>query len=55
MVMHGFNSEYLGGRGRLISDVFKANFVYRVSSRNVVRATQKNPVSKTNNNTTMCL
>jgi hypothetical protein len=34
----------LGGRGRWISE-FKANLVYRVSSR-TARATQRNPVSK---------
>ena len=35
----------MGGRGREISE-FKASLVYRVSSR-TVRATQRNPVSKT--------
>jgi hypothetical protein len=34
----------LGGRGRQISE-FKANLVYRVSSR-TARAIQRNPVSK---------
>jgi hypothetical protein len=34
----------LGGRGRWISE-FKANLVYRVSSR-TARATQRNPVSE---------
>jgi hypothetical protein len=38
----------LGGRGRQISE-FKASLVYRVSSR-TVRATQRNPVSKTKQN-----
>jgi hypothetical protein len=38
----------LGGRGRRISE-FKASLVYRVSSR-TVRAIQRNPVSKNNNN-----
>jgi hypothetical protein len=36
----------LGGRGRRISE-FKANLVYRVSSR-TARATKRNPVSKKN-------
>jgi hypothetical protein len=36
--------QHLGGRGRQISK-FKANLVYRVSSR-TARATQRNPVSK---------
>jgi hypothetical protein len=35
----------LGGRSRWISE-FEASLVYRVSSR-TVRATQRNPVSKT--------
>ena len=35
---------YSGGRGRWISE-FKANLVYRVSSR-AARATQRDPVSK---------
>jgi hypothetical protein len=39
----------LGGRGRRISE-FKASLVYRVSSR-TARATQRNPVSKTNKQT----
>jgi hypothetical protein len=39
----------LGGTGRQISE-FKACLVYRVSSR-TARATQKNPVSKTNKQT----
>jgi hypothetical protein len=34
----------LGGRGKWISE-FKANLVYRVSSR-TARAAQRNPVSK---------
>jgi hypothetical protein len=37
----------LGGRGRWISE-FKANLVYRVSSR-TARATQRNPVLKNQN------
>jgi hypothetical protein len=40
----------LGGRGRWISE-FEANLVYRVSSR-TARATQRNLVSKNNNNKT---
>jgi hypothetical protein len=39
----------LGGRGRQIPE-FKASLVYRVSSR-TARATQRNPVSKTNKQT----
>jgi hypothetical protein len=39
----------LGGRGRQISE-FEASLVYRVSSR-TARATQRNPVSKTNKQT----
>jgi hypothetical protein len=39
----------LGGRGRRISE-FEASLVYRVSSR-IARATQRNPVSKTNKQT----
>jgi hypothetical protein len=35
----------LGGKGRWISE-FQASLVYRVSSR-TARATQRNPVSKT--------
>jgi hypothetical protein len=38
-------NPHLGGRGRKISE-FKANLVYRVSSR-TSRDTQRNPVSKT--------
>jgi hypothetical protein len=38
----------LGGRGLQVSE-FKASLVYRVSSR-TVRDTQRNPVSKSNNN-----
>jgi hypothetical protein len=38
----------LGGRGRRISE-FKASLVYSLSSR-TARATQRNPVSKNNNN-----
>jgi hypothetical protein len=37
----------LGGRGRWISE-FEASLVYRVSSR-TARATQRNPVSKNQN------
>jgi hypothetical protein len=37
----------LGGRGRQISE-FKTSLVYRVSSR-TARATQRNPVSKNQN------
>jgi hypothetical protein len=37
----------LGGRGRWISE-FKTSLVYRVSSR-TARATQRNPVSKKQN------
>jgi hypothetical protein len=37
--------QHLGGRGRRISE-FETSLVYRVSSR-TVRATQRNPVSKT--------
>jgi hypothetical protein len=39
----------LGGRGRQISE-FKDSLVYRLSSR-TARATQRNPVSKTNKQT----
>jgi hypothetical protein len=39
----------LGGRGKQISK-FKASLVYRASSR-TARATQRNPVSKTNKQT----
>jgi hypothetical protein len=39
----------LGGRGRRISE-FEASLVYKVSSR-TARATQRNHVSKTNNQT----
>jgi hypothetical protein len=39
----------LGGRDRQISE-FKASLVYRVNSR-TARATQRNPVSKTNKQT----
>jgi hypothetical protein len=39
----------LGGRGRWISE-FEASLVYKVSSR-TARATQRNPVSKTNKQT----
>jgi hypothetical protein len=39
----------LGGRDRRISE-FKASLVYKVSSR-IVRATQRNPVSKNKNKT----
>jgi hypothetical protein len=38
----------LGGRGRWISE-FEASLVYRVSS-GTARATQRNPVSKNQNN-----
>jgi hypothetical protein len=41
----------LGGRGKWISE-FEASLVYRVSSR-TARATQRNPVSKNNNNNKM--
>jgi hypothetical protein len=37
----------LGGRGRRISE-FKASLIYKVSSR-TARATQRNPVSKKQN------
>jgi hypothetical protein len=40
----------LGDRGRQISE-FEASLVYEVNSR-AARATQKNPVSKTNKQTT---
>jgi hypothetical protein len=43
----------LGGRGRQISE-FEASLVYKVSSR-TARATQRNPVSKTNKLTKECL
>ena len=49
VVEHAFNTE-LGDRDRQISD-FKASLVYRVNSRKS-RATQRNPVSKTKNQTT---
>jgi hypothetical protein len=39
------HTQHLGGRVRWISE-FEASLVYRVSSR-TVRATQRNPVSKT--------
>jgi hypothetical protein len=39
----------LGGRGRRISEL-EASLVYKVSSR-TARATQRNPVSKTNKQT----
>jgi hypothetical protein len=39
----------LGGRGRRISE-FEASLVYKVSSR-TAKATQRNPVSKTNKQT----
>jgi hypothetical protein len=39
----------LGGTGRQTSE-FKANLVYRVSSR-TAKTTQRNPVSKTNKQT----
>jgi hypothetical protein len=39
----------LGGRGRRISE-FEASLVYRVSS-SIARATQRNPISKTNKQT----
>jgi hypothetical protein len=38
------SSQYLGGRGRRISE-FEASLVYRVSSR-TARAIQRNPVLK---------
>jgi hypothetical protein len=40
------NTDYLGGRGRRISE-FEASLVYKVSSR-IARAIQRNPVSKKN-------
>jgi hypothetical protein len=40
----------LGGRGRRISE-FEASLVYKVSTR-IVRAIQRNPVSKTKQNKT---
>ena len=46
---HAFKSQHSGGRGRRISE-FEASLVYRVSSR-TARATQRNPVSKTNKQT----
>jgi hypothetical protein len=42
-------SQYSGGRGSQISE-FEASLVFRVSSR-TARATQRNPVSKTNRQT----
>jgi hypothetical protein len=45
----GLYSQYLGGRGRQISE-FEASLVYKVSSR-TARAIQRNPVSKTNKQT----
>ena len=52
VVAHAFNPSTRevdsGGRGRQIS-AFEASLVYRVSSR-TARATQRNPVSKNNNN-----
>jgi hypothetical protein len=44
-----FNPQHLGGRGRRISE-FEASLVYRVSSR-TARDTQRNPVSKNQNQT----
>jgi hypothetical protein len=46
MVAHAFNPS----RGRQISE-FEASLVYRVSSR-IARATQRNPVSKNQQNKT---
>jgi hypothetical protein len=46
VVVRAFKSQHLGGRGRQISE-FQASLVYKVSSR-TARATQRNPVSKTN-------
>jgi hypothetical protein len=46
VVVHTFNPSR--GRGRRISE-FKASLVYKVSSR-TARATQRNPVSKNQNN-----
>ena len=42
-------SQHSGGRSRQISE-FEASVVYKVSSR-TSRATQRNPVSKTNKQT----
>jgi hypothetical protein len=50
MVVHAFNPQHLGGRGRWISE-FKASLVYRVSSR-TAKATQRNPVLKKQNTQT---
>jgi hypothetical protein len=47
-VAHAFNPS-TQGRDRQISK-FKASLVYKVSSR-IARATQRNPVSKTNKQT----
>ena len=44
MVVHTFNSQHSGSRGRQISE-FEASPVYKVSSR-TARAIQRNPVSK---------
>jgi hypothetical protein len=44
-----YSKFHLGGRGRRISE-FEASLVYRVSSR-IARATQRNPISKTNKQT----
>ena len=44
MVVHSFNLQHLGGRGRRISE-FKSSLVYIVSSR-TAKAAQKNPVLK---------
>jgi hypothetical protein len=44
VVVHAFNSQHLGGRGRQMSE-FEASLVYRVSSR-TARTIQRNPVSK---------
>jgi hypothetical protein len=41
VVAHAFNPQYLGGKGRRISE-FKDSLVYRVSSR-TARATQRKP------------
>jgi hypothetical protein len=50
MVAHTFDPNTRGGgRGRQISE-FEANLVYKVNSR-TARATQRNPVSKTNKQT----
>jgi hypothetical protein len=49
IVEPGSGSQHLGGRDRRISE-FEASLIYRVSSR-TARATQRNPVSKSHNQT----